>query len=441
MTKTDYLHRTIDSALLKWIRDKRRKPLLLRGARQVGKSSAIRNLGSKFKYFVEVNFDKNRDINTLFEQNLSPHEICEQLSIIYNTPIIAGETLLFLDEIQSCESAISSLRYFYEDYPELHIVAAGSLLEFALESLTSFGVGRVRSMYIYPFSFEEFMIACGETALWNVIKKASAEKPLLDIIHKKAITLLKKFFVLGGMPEVVSAYTQGANILECLRIMDDLIISYRDDFSKYNKVVPESRISEVFESVVMNSGKQFTYTGAANANIKQIKDALDLLIKAGLVIPVTHTSANGIPLGAEINPKKRKMLIFDTGLFQRILGLNLSELILTDDLEVVNKGAIAEIFVGLELQKNSSIYTKEELYYWKREAKSSNAEVDYLIQKGEKIIPLEVKAGMRGSMQSMHLFISEKSSDYGIRCSSENFSSFDKIKIIPLYAAGLINRP
>ncbi|MFI3280814.1 MAG: DUF4143 domain-containing protein [Rikenellaceae bacterium] len=222
--------------------------------------------------------------------------------------------------------------------------------------------------------------------------------------------------------------------------MDDLIISYRDDFSKYNKRVPESRISEVFDSVVMNSGKPFIYTGAANANTRQIKEALELLIKAGLVIPATHSSANGIPLGAEVNPKKRKMLLFDTGLFQRMLGLDLSELILSDDLEVVNKGAIAEIFVGLELQKSNSPYSKEELYFWKREVKNSNAEVDYVFQQGEEIIPLEVKAGTRGSMQSMHLFISEKYSEFGVRCSSENFSSFDKIKVIPLYAAGTITK-
>lgn len=438
MKSNKYLHRNIDSALVDWSNDSRRKPLLLRGARQVGKSSAVRNLGGNFKYFVEVNFDKNQDVYTLFQKNLSPKEICEQLSLIYNTPIKAGETLLFLDEIQSCEAAISSLRYFYEDYPELHIVAAGSLLEFALENLASFGVGRIRSMYIYPFSFEEFLLACGESALWSAIHKASVDKPLLEPIHRKALSLLKKFFVLGGMPEVISAYTDGAQMLECLRIMDDLIISYRDDFSKYNKRVPESRISEVFDSVVMNSGKPFVYAGAANANTKQIKEALELLIKAGLAIPVIHSSSNGIPLGAEVNPKKRKMLLFDTGLFQRMLGLDLSELILSDDLEVVNKGTIAEIFVGLELQKSNSPYSKDDLYFWKREAKSSNAEVDYVFQNGEQIIPLEVKAGTRGSMQSMFMFIKEKESSFGIRCSSENFSSFDNVKVVPLYAAGLI---
>ncbi len=440
MKNSNYLHRIIDSTLIEWSEDTRRKPLLLRGARQVGKSTAVRNLGTKFKYYVEVNFDKNQNIHTVFQQNLSPQEICEQLSIVYATPIIPGETLLFLDEIQSCEAAISSLRYFYEDYPELHIVAAGSLLEFALENLSSFGVGRIRSMYIYPFSFQEFLIACGEEILWKAIENSSVHKPLLDIIHRKALTLLKKFLLLGGMPEVVSAFVQGTPMIECLRIMDDLIISYRDDFAKYNKRVPESRIAEVFESVVMNAGKPFVYAGAANANTKQIKEALELLIKAGLVISVTHSSSNGIPLGAEVNPKKRKMLIFDTGLFQRILGLDLSELLLSDDLDLVNKGAIAEIFVGLELQKSASSYVKEELYFWKREAKGSNAEVDYLFQNNEKIIPLEVKSGTRGSMQSLHLFMKMKQSEYGIRCSSENFAAFDNIKVIPLYAAGILKR-
>ncbi len=438
MKNTQYLYRTIDAELLKWKGDSRRKPLLVRGARQVGKSSAIRNLGSKFDYYVEVNFDQNRDIYSLFEQNLSPRDICEQLSIIYNTPIIPDKTLLFLDEIQSCPAAISSLRYFYEDYPELHIVAAGSLLEFALESLTSFGVGRIRSMFIYPFSFEEFAIAMDEEMLWSAITKASSEKPLTTPVHKKALALLKKFFILGGMPEVVSAYAHEASMLECLQIMDDLIISYRDDFSKYKARVPESRITEVFDSVVRNAGMPFVYAGAASANIGQIKEALELLIKAGLVIPVVHSASNGIPLGAEINLKKRKMLLLDTGLFQRILGLDISKLIVADELEVINRGSIAEMYVGLEIQKSASCYTKEDLYFWKREAKSSNAEVDYVIQRGEEILPIEVKAGTRGAMQSMHQFLSEKSSTIGVRCSSENFCSYENITVIPLYAAALI---
>lgn len=436
--ENNYLYRKIDDQLLSWSKESKRKPLLIRGARQVGKSSAIRNLAKHFEYFVEVNFDQQKEICTLFEKGISPRDICENLSLIFNTPIIPDKTLLFFDEIQACIPAISSLRYFYEQYPELHLIAAGSLLEFALEELSSFGVGRVRSLFIYPFSFEEFLIANNEKMLWEAIRKASTQKPLLEPIHNKALGLLKKFFVLGGMPEVIASYVNKRSMLDCLKIMDDLIISFRDDFSKYKKRIPESRLTEVFDSVVQSAGKTFVYSNAANANVKQIKEALDLLIKAGLVIPVTHSAANGIPIGAEINIKKRKMLPLDTGLFQRILGLDMSEIFLSDDFNVVNKGAIAEIYAGLELQKSTSCYHKDDLYFWKREERGSNAEVDYLIQINEDIIPIEIKSGKRGSMQSLHLFLKEKQSPYGIRSSSENFCTYDNIKVIPLYAIGNI---
>lgn len=433
-----YLSRKIDSQLLLWSKEEDRKPLLIRGARQVGKSSAVRHLGSQFDYFIEINFEQRADVRVLFEKNMSPQDICENISLLYNTPITPGKTLLFFDEIQASIPAISSLRYFYEKYPELHLVAAGSLLEFALEELPSFGVGRVRSMFVYPFCFEEFLSATSNELLWQAIQKANTEKPLMEPIHNKALSLLKKFLILGGMPEVVSSFVNGKSMLECMMVLDDLIISYKDDFSKYKKRVPSTRISEIFDSVVQNASKQFQYTGAAEANLKQIKEALNLLIMAGLVIPVTHTAANGIPLGAEANPKKRKMLPLDTGLFQRLLGLNISDIILSDDFEAINKGAIAEIFVGLELKKSGSCYWQNELYFWKREEKNSNAEVDYLIQQGENIIPIEVKSGNKGSMRSMHLFLDEKKSKYGIRCSAENFSSINNITIIPLYSAGCI---
>lgn len=434
-----YLTRKIDTQLLQWSKEQNRKPLLIRGARQVGKSSAVRHLGEQFDYYIEINFDQRGDVILLFEKNLSPQEICENLSLLYDTPIIPGKTLLFFDEIQASIAAISSLRYFYEKYPELHLIAAGSLLEFALEELPSFGVGRVRSMFVYPFCFEEFLLATNNKLLWEAIQKANVDKPLIEPIHKKALLILKKFLILGGMPEVVSSFVAGKSMLDCMMVLDDLIISYKDDFSKYKKRVPSTRISELFDSVVQNASKQFQYTGAAEANLKQIKEALNLLIMAGLVIPVTHTSANGIPLGAETNPKKRKMLPLDTGLFQRLLGLNISDIILSDDFEAINKGAIAEIFVGLELKKSGSCYWQNELYFWKREEKNSNAEVDYVIQQGKAIIPIEVKSGNKGSMKSMRLFMDEKKIKFGIRCSAENFSSLEQITIIPLYAAGSIS--
>jgi hypothetical protein len=434
-----YLKREIDSELLKWSKDKARKPLLLRGARQVGKSSAVRELSKHFEFFLEVNFEEHKKVHSLFKGDLSPQALCDNLSLMYNVPVKEGRTLLFLDEIQACVPAISSLRFFYEKLPGLHLIAAGSLLEFVLGDLPSFGVGRIRSLFLYPFSFDEYLSSCNENLLLKAKNEASVDNPLQDAIHQKLLIYLKKFLILGGMPEVVAKYVQEHNIGECQQILDDIIISLKADFTKYRKRVPMLRISEVFESVVQQVGNKFKFTGVVSeANHKQIKEALDLLIMAGLVIPVTHTTANGLPLGAETDLKKRKMLVFDTGVFQRISGLNILEVLFEEGFDLVNKGNIAELFVGLELLKASSCYHQQDLYYWHREALNSNAEVDYLIQKDQDIIPIEVKSGTKGSMQSLYLFLKEKNRPYGIRISLENFSSYGQIRSYPLYSVAEI---
>jgi predicted AAA+ superfamily ATPase len=430
-----YLPRNIDKELNAWGKEKEGKPLLIRGARQVGKSTAVKELSKQFEYFLEVNFEEQRQVHKLFEGNLEPKELCENLSILYNIPIIPRKTLLFFDEIQSCIPAISSLRFFYEKYPELHVIAAGSLLEFALSEIPSYGVGRIRSLFVYPLSFDEYLTGIGEKLLLEAKKKATLEKPLAGPIHEKLLTHFKRFLIIGGMPEVVASYVKHNHINECGQVLDDLITSLKADFSKYKKQVPFLRISEVFDAVIQQSGNKFTYTKAATeANIKQVKEAIDLLIMAGLVIPVTHTAANGLPLGAESNPKKRKMLLLDTGIFQRLLGLNVSEILFEDNFDVINKGAIAEQYVGLELLKSFSCYRQESLYFWHREIKNSNAEVDYVIQKNENIIPIEVKSGTKGSMQSMFLFLDEKKAPYGVRFSMENYSSYGDIRVFPLYS-------
>jgi predicted AAA+ superfamily ATPase len=437
-----YISREIDKALASWKKDENRKPLLLRGPRQVGKSSAVRNLALTFEYFIEVDFEAQRNLHSLFNQSLNPGDICEQLSLFFEVPVIEGKTLLFFDEIQSCLPAISSLRYFYEKLPNLHLIAAGSLLEFALQELPSFGVGRVRSLFLHPFSFIEFLTAMDHIPLAETIKNASAENPLPDLIHKKTITLYKRFMAIGGMPEVVAKYVNSGDMLQCMSIIDDLVISYQDDFAKYKKLMPANRIKEAFEAVARQMGGKFIYTKASiDCDPKQIKAALELLILAGLVIPVTHSSANGIPLGAEVDLKKRKMLIFDTGVFQRLLSLNIGELMMNDSFEVVNKGSLAELSVGLELSKLSSLYRNDPLYYWHREGVGGNAEVDYLFQKGEKILPIEVKSGLRGSMQSLHLFLREKKIDMGIRSSLENFGKYQNITTVPIYAISVIGDP
>jgi predicted AAA+ superfamily ATPase len=414
-------------------------PLLLRGARQVGKSSSVRNFAQYFDHFVEINFEENEDARKAFDGNFFPKEICEKLSLLLEIPIVAGKTLLFFDEIQACPRAISALRFFYEKYPELHVIAAGSLLEFALEELPSFGVGRIHSMFMYPFSFNEFLDAMDKTMLIELIENSNEHNPIFEPVHKNLLNYLKIFLYVGGMPKVVATYKTTENLLECGQILKQLVNSLRADFAKYRTKVPELRLSNVFNAVAAQMGKKFVYSHTeGDYDNKQVRECLELLRMAGLILPVVHTSANGIPLGAEINLKKIKYLFLDTGLFQNLLGLDLSNLLLNNDFSVINKGHIAELYVGLELIKSTKNDTFPQLYHWMREEKRSNAEVDYLVQKNEKIIPIEVKSGTQGSMQSMHLFMDAKQSEYGIRTSLENFGQYDKIKVVPLYAIGNI---
>ena len=436
-----YFNRHIDKALSQWHCDKRRKPLMLRGARQVGKTSAVRNLGKHFKYFVEINFE-NKDhaaAKTVFSRHSDPQLICSELALLFGKPIVAGETLLFLDEIQSCTDAISSLRYFYEDFPELHVIAAGSLLEFALEEIPSFGVGRIDSMFMYPFSFSEFLCATGHERWVELIDEATPEKPVSEPVHEKILEQLKKFLIIGGMPEVVAEFAETHDFLRCQKVLNSLLVSFRNDFAKYKKRIPAARINEVFSSVAQQAEGKFVYERVSqNLNNEQVKKSLELLLMAGLCYQVTHSAADGAPLGARINPRYRRVIPFDTGLYQRILNLNISGILLSNDFDAINKGAVAEIFVGCELKKNSPCYSDEELYCWVREKKNADAQIDFVVQRGETIVPVEVKSGKQGKMQSMWIFMKEKNSSYGIRTSLENFCEYQNIKVYPLYAIGNI---
>jgi predicted AAA+ superfamily ATPase len=437
--ENNYIKRKIDNDLSVWTNSADRMPLLLRGARQVGKSSSVRNLSRNFENFVEINFEKNKKAHKAFEGDLIPQEICSNLSYLLGKEIVAGKTLLFFDEIQACPAAIEALRFFYEDYPELHLVAAGSLLEFALAELNSFGVGRIQSMFMYPFSFNEFLHSLNEDRLIDMLENQTENKPIFEPLHQKLLNYLKIFLITGGMPKVVATYQATKDLLKCGNMLSQLLNSLKTDFAKYKKRVPEMRLTNVFNSLANQMGKKFVYANTTGGyDNKQIKECIEMLRMAGLILPVVHTSANGIPLGAEINEKYIKYLFLDTGLYQNLLGLDLSDLLLSDDFSVINKGSIAELYVGLELIKSAKNNAFPQLYNWVREAKNSNAEVDYVVQRGQNIVPVEVKAGTKGSMQSMFLFLQEKKCPYGIRCSMENFGEFANIKIFPLYAAGKI---
>ena len=331
--ESKYIKRLIDIELNNWANASSHKPLLLRGARQVGKSSSVRQLAKHFKTFFEINFEKkeNLSVKQVFERTSNPKQICDELSLLYRKNIEAGTTLLFLDEIQLCPDAISSLRFFYEDYPDLHVIAAGSLLEFALAELPSFGVGRIDVLFMYPFAFSEFLNACDANLLNEAIQQASPQNPLPEYIHTMAVEYLKKFLILGGMPEIVAKYIESQSLFECSKLLSNLTTTLKSDFSKYKKRVPDLRLNAVFNAVANQMGNKFVYAKALQEyNYKQLKECLDLLRMAGLLIPIVHTSANGLPLGAEINEKYQKFLLLDTGIYQNVIHLDLSAMVINN---------------------------------------------------------------------------------------------------------------
>jgi len=292
---------------------------------------------------------------------------------------------------------------------------------------------------MYPFSFNEFLRATGYEMWGNLMDEATPEKPISEPIHEKIVEQLKNFLIIGGMPEVVAEFAETRDFMRCQKVLNSLLVSFRNDFAKYKKRIPSARINEVFSSVSQQAEGKFVYEHVSqNLNNEQVKKSLELLLMAGLCYQVTHSSADGAPLGARINPKYRRIFPFDTGIYQRILNLDISDILLSNDFDAINKGAVAEIFVGCELKKNASSYSDEELYCWVREKKNTNAQIDFVVQRGETIVPIEVKSGKQGKMQSMWMFMKEKNSSYGIRTSLENFGKYQNIIIYPLYAIGNI---
>ena len=430
------MYRSIMQSLTEWKTSIPHKVLLLRGARQVGKTYVLRELGKSFAQFVEVNFERDVDTRLFFEQNFDPERICGSLAAYYGKPIVEGQTLLFFDEIQACPKAIEALRFFYESKPNLHVAAAGSLLEFALADLSSFGVGRIQSLFMYPMSFDEFLLAQKEGQLVELKKSATPETPLNPAFHNKLTEYLRKFMMTGGMPEVVKTYLQNSSNPQAVqKVLSDMMVSLYDDFVKYKKRSPVLRLREVLDSVIHQAGGKYILAKAGNlSNIAQAKASLELLEMAGLIYKVYHSSGQGMPFGAGANPKIFKVLFLDTGLFQLNAGLRLADFLVARDTEMLNKGSMAEIFAGLEMIKYESAGVRAQRYYWHREKRGSTAEIDYLYNDHGTILPMEVKSGTSGKMQSMHQFLSERDAPRGIRLSLENFGRYGKIDVIPLYA-------
>ncbi len=450
-----YLKRNIDAELLKWKESPRRKPLLVRGARQVGKSRTIRHLGETFKQYLEINLEKDKDLCRVFEEISDVRELSQRLGAVYNVQVIPGETLLFIDEIQNCPAALKSLWFFKENYPDLHVVAAGSLLEFTLNEMPSYGVGRIRSIFMYPMSFKEFLMAQSKDMWIEEIANADWCHPLEESLHSRLVSEFRSFLMVGGMPASVSAWVETKDYSACQDEQNDIQQSYYDDFAKYAKKVDPQLLRNTLSAVVRQSGKKFVYSKVDGGyKTEDVKEALTLLRDAGIIIPVQMSAANGLPLGAQINPKFTRYDYLDTGLLLRVLAMNydddkeLTKLILAGEApELVNKGIVAELTVGLELLKSFSPQSKYELFYWENLERNATSEVEYVIAKNAKCLPIEVKAGTSGKMKSLRFFMNKKNLTTGIRCSLENFGLLEvsdtdetgrqvgrSIGILPLYA-------
>lgn len=455
-----YYERIIDRYLQEWADKKDHKPLLLRGARQTGKSTAVQHLGEHFDDYVEINFEKQPAYKSLFEKDLNVSRILPIISTMCKKRITPGKTLLFLDEIQECPKAIMALRFFREDIPDLHVIAAGSLLEFALDELPTFGVGRIHSMYMYPMTFDEFLVANGEQLLLEARNNASASEPLPTELYDMIVDLLRTYMLVGGMPESVAKWVETHDYLQCQEVQDDILTGYEDDFPKYRKKVDPVLLRNTMRSAAVQATKKFIYAQVAGEYTSaEVKKALDMLTKAGIIIPVVHTSANGLPLGDEADLSIRKMLLLDTGLMLRLLNMSMGDVteitthILTASAaDLVNKGTIAEMLAGLEYLHYLTPNLRHEMFYWVRQSKNSLAEVDYVLPMNGTATAMEVKAGVQGGMKSLWEFMREKKLTTAIRCSLENFGSFDYIDskdddavrhvtICPLYALSQMKAP
>lgn len=424
-----YFKRHIDPFLIEWKDSRHHKPLLLRGARQVGKSSSIRHLGETFEHFVEVNFETRPELRQIFKDVSNVREIASRLGTLFSTPILEGKTLLFLDEIQACPEALHSLWAFKENMPGLHVAAAGSLLEFALKNMPSFGVGRIRSMFMYPMSFDEFLMASGYEEWVTAKNKADYSHPLPMELHNVLIQQFRSFLMVGGMPASVYAWVETHDYMQSAEEQEDIQQTYYDDFAKYSQRIEPQLLRNTLRSVVMQTGGKFVYSRVEGGyRSEDVKRALTMLCDAGIVKMVQHSAGNGLPLGAEVNQKFRKYIYLDSGLMLRILDMEmgsarpLTELILAGATEeLVNKGQITEMVAGWEIIKSLSPRTGHDLYYWENIADGAVAEIDYLTTKDMQVVPVEIKSGTTGKMKSLRLFMRNKHLLYAKRCSLENF--------------------
>ena len=407
--------------LKNWKDKKIRKPLVIRGARQVGKSYLVRIFAKEAGLdLMEINLELSDDYADCFTSK-DPNQIITLLELKTSRRITPGKTLLFLDEIQVAPQILASLRYFYELMPRLHVIAAGSLLEFVLEEHTfSMPVGRIEYLHLGPMTFKEFLTGTGREQLSEFIEQFQIHDKFPSVIHAELMKMLRIYCAVGGMPEAIQTYQDSGSMLDVDTIKQSILLTYRDDFSKYGKRIKHTRLQMIFQKLPLQVGQKLKYVNLdRNEKSSELKKALHLLALARVYAPVYHTGANGVPLRAESNEKMQKPLFLDVGLLTAACGMSYADIASVDKITLVNSGPICEQFIGQHLLYARQYYEEPELFYWCREKRQASSEVDYVQACRSMIFPVEVKAGKTGTLKSLQVFIKEKGVKLGVRFNAD----------------------
>ena len=410
------MKRSVSIFLKDWLSDPSRKPLVMRGARQVGKTWLVRDLAeAQSRTLIELNLEKRPELAEHFSSN-NPRQIVSDLEADLGLDIHPDNAILFLDEIQATPVLLASLRWFHEEMPELPVVAAGSLLDFTLaEHDFSMPVGRIMYCHVEPLSFFEFLNASGNEKLRKALCTAGETGALSPRLHERSLELFSEFCITGGFPEIVAKWVETRNDDQRLQLQQDLIAAYRDDFNKYRKRVSVDLLRRVMDAVPKQLGDAFVYNRAdADAAHRNIKQAVEMLTLARVCHRIEHTAANGLPLGAEGNPRLFKMMMADIGISTVQLGRSRLEFRNINETVWANKGGLAEQFVAQHLRSLFKPWEEPRLFYWQRTG-GRQGELDFIYQHGPHIIPIEVKAGSAGSMKSLHAFMQSKQLPLAIR--------------------------
>lgn len=425
------MKRYVMTRLQKWKDSPDRKPLVIRGARQVGKTWIMKEFGKSFyDNFVYCNFDEDNELKSIFTNNKNPHRIIEILSLLNNIKIIPGSTLIIFDEIQECPEALNTLKYFYEKANEYHIIAAGSLLGTLLAKPKSYPVGMVNLLEIYPLNFCEFLMATNEP-LYNYYESITNNQAIDEIFHNRLLEAYNNYLIIGGMPECVSSWITYKDPQKIIQIQKELISLYENDFSKHNGKINSGRILMVFRSITTQLAKEnekFIYNSIREgARARDYEEAIEWLVSAGMLNRVYNLSKIDYPLSVYAKLDSFKLFVFDTGLLKCMANIDNSSILLKSDYQF--KGPLTENYV---LQQLKSTYGSD-LYYFS----NKNSELDFIMQNKTSINIIEVKAGEDKSSPSFKKCINENNELQGIRYSRRNYIKNGKIINIPLY---LVNK-